>query len=447
MKKLISLIAFSLFINQNLLAGCGAVDLTDPDYLRSVGKENLIEHFKSPRDQDSVGWCAAYSASDAVSFATGEPASALDMTISFHANQKIQRSQDVDSSEIRSRGMVIRDVIRNVNKAGYCPESVIPSNKTFSSNLGQLTLFEFLGHFQEYIEKTNKGTSQFSDCTNNTCAQKFFEKYISPSIPGATIDLANEVIRKNNGNGLDSLKEILSRVCTDKKITDPKLTVDSYYSNNSKEELQSKIDDGLDKGIMPAISVSTSVFAKDSVVPGGHGLHGMVVVGKRMGPDGKCQYKIRNSWGKSCYYYRPEVSNCDEGAGTFWLNESQLKSTLAEVTLVKSSKKPISVNGKSDLNLKTGEDVRNQDTVVDDQSNRIFDYSGSRDDNNNQSDDKKIDNKQIDNKQGSSSSGSGFSSILESIFSGIGTFFTGLFSAIGSFATNFWDMIGSSFKY
>jgi hypothetical protein len=443
MKKLISLVAFILFINQNLLAGCGAVDLTDPDYLRSVGKENLIEHFKSPRDQDSVGWCAAYSASDAVSFATGEPASALDMTISFHANQKVQRSQDVDSSEIRSRGMVIRDVIRNVDKNGYCPESVIPSNKTFSSNLGQMTLFQFLGYFQEYIEKTNKGTSQFSDCTDNACAKKFFDKYISPSIPGATIDLANEVIRKNSGNGLDSLKEILARVCADKKITDTKLTVDSYYSSYSKDSLQSKIDDGLDKGIMPTISVSTSVFAKDSVVPGGHGLHGMVVIGKKMGPDGKCQYKIRNSWGKSCFYYRPEIADCDEAAGTFWLNESQLKSTLAEVTLVKSSKKIGTVSDKPDLKLKVGEDTKKQDRdiVSDDQSNRTFDYSGSRDDSS------QNDNKPIDNKQGSTSSGSDFSSILESIFSSLGTFFSGLFSAIGNFATNFWDKVGSSFNY
>ena len=83
MKVLIPLL-FIVLNNAN--ADCTNKDLTDPAYLKSIGKEKLIDHFKKPRDQDGVGWCGAYASSDSLSFAVGEPISSVDTSINYFAD-------------------------------------------------------------------------------------------------------------------------------------------------------------------------------------------------------------------------------------------------------------------------------------------------------------------------------------------------------------------------
>ena len=83
MKIFISLLLIGF---TNVSAECTNKDLTDPTYLKSVGKEKLINHFSKPRDQDSVGWCGAYASSDSLSYTVGEPVSAIDTSINFFSN-------------------------------------------------------------------------------------------------------------------------------------------------------------------------------------------------------------------------------------------------------------------------------------------------------------------------------------------------------------------------
>lgn len=318
MIKKVAVFIISTFLNTPTLhARCGTVDLTNPDYLRSVGKDALIEHFKKPRSQDSTGFCSGYSSSDAISFATGVPVSALYMSVAVSAENQ--------------RGLDINEVIKNVQENGYCPESSIPSSTTYSSDLGESSLYSFLDYFQEYINKTNGGQKNIDDCGN--CTTMFFEKYLKPTIPGSILDLVNEVIKKNANVRLKSVREILTRVCGKNLVASPNIEFELVQSV-SNQQYVNKIQEALENSSMPVIVIDTSTFVK----VGPHYRHAMVVAGKRIGSNGKCEYMIRNSWGRSCSFYTPEVANtCNENTGTFWLPESQLTKTLDEVAVVKSS--------------------------------------------------------------------------------------------------------------
>lgn len=418
-----NLVKISIIISSSLTflaqADCGPVNLTDPNYLRSKGKEDLIAHFNKTRDQDSVGWCAAFSSSDAITYALGEPVSALDMTINFHGNK--DDANETNDDKVAKQGMVIRDVVKNVKENGYCPESAIASDQTYSSNLGGFTVNQFLNYFQEYVNKTNKGTGYIDNCA--TCTEAYLNKYIKPRVPGATMDVVNEVIRKNNGDGLASLKELMVKACGDKRKTSAPLDIDSEYSGPAPKYF-AKIQDALDGDAMPTIVLNTHAFANDGAVSGGHGLHAMVVTAKRMGANGKCEYQIRNSWGRSCSFYNNEVKKtCDERSGSFWLTEDQMAPTIAEVTVVK---KKSGSNGRISV---TRDDSRSNNNTI-------------RENNTNNTNNTNNSNNVINTNNDSSNVNQ-----LNSIGNSIGSFFQNLFSGIGDFLTNFWQSISKSFSY
>ena len=122
---------FFIIFTSNTNAECISKDLTDPTYLKSSGKEKLIEHFKTPRDQDGVSWCGAFASSDSLSFAVGEPISAIDISINFY-------SLHVDTKENKLTNLGLISPLSALTASrlnGYCLDSIIPSNQTFSSNL------------------------------------------------------------------------------------------------------------------------------------------------------------------------------------------------------------------------------------------------------------------------------------------------------------------------
>lgn len=63
--------------------------------------------------------------------------------------------------------------------------------------------------------------------------------------------------------------------------------------------------------------------------------HASLIVGRRKNPkNGTCEYKIRNSWGRSCKSYRTDlVANCEYG--NVWVPQSELGMSLDSITWLK----------------------------------------------------------------------------------------------------------------
>ena len=315
-------------------AACTPKDLSDPDYLRSVGKENLIDHFKSPRDQDSVGWCGAYGPSDSLSFAVGEAVSAVDVSINQYANEK----QTVKLQELSGISPLAAIEVAKTN--GYCPESVIPSDQASSSNLGHYAILNLMTAFQKISEDFKaKGMPQ-DYCIS--CKMDEYEKTIKPTLPNVTTDMIKNVLIKYRGDGLASLRELLKNLCEGSR---KKIDVDYnliQYNWQVDKHVAKDLDEALDNNSMPSIGMSTKYFATDEAVPGGHGGHELMVVARRPGPNGKCEYEIRNSWGKSCSFYIKKVAEkCDDEKGSFWMSQDDLQIAVDDVLVIKNKKNKV----------------------------------------------------------------------------------------------------------
>ena len=338
MKKALIFLFFFLLQN-NSFADCTPKDLTDPAYLRSIGKENLIEHFKEPRDQDGVGWCGAYASADSLSFAVGEPVSAIDVTINHYANNSSGNTplKNLDGISPNSASHVAE-----IN--GYCPESVIPSNQTSSSNLGHYALSELMESFQKLSEDFKAKGKPKDYCVK--CVNDAYEKVIMPALPGVTTDMVREVLIKNQGESLSSLRDLLTKLCTGqrKKI---KSTIDGYNKNIlGAKKIYTLLNEALDNDSMPSVGINTSAFARPGTISGGDQDHEVVVVAKRLGANGKCEYMLRNSWGRSCSYYKDSIaSKCDPSKGSFWLNQDEIQNSVQDIIVYKNipSAKKISV--------------------------------------------------------------------------------------------------------
>lgn len=323
----------------NAYADCTPKDLTDPDYLKSIGKEGLIEHFKTPRDQDGVGWCGAYAPSDSLSFAIGEPISSIDVSINHYADQgaDFAKSANVRGKRLEKlSGIGILAATDVARTNGYCPESVIPSNQTSSSNLGHSAIFNLMGAFQKiHDDYTSRGrpADYCASCNEN------YEKFIKPSLPGVTADMIKDVLSKNQNDSLDSFRDLLNQLCEGRRVkVDPQ--VDIIYKNRlGNKTIANTLDEALENNSMPSIGMSTSYFAKLESVPGGHGPHELIIVGRRMGANGKCEYQVRNSWGRGCSYYQPAIAaKCEPEKGSFWMDQDQLQDGVSDVLVIKNER-------------------------------------------------------------------------------------------------------------
>ena len=326
MKKLAFLLYF--FIT-NLNAECISKDLTDPTFLKSIGKENLIEHFKKPRDQDSVGWCGAYASSDSLSFAIGEPVSALDISISFYA--KYSKGIKLDKLNLVNP-LATTDMSKMY---GYCPESVIPSDQSLTSNLGYTAILNMLETFQEIYDDYNMKGRPNDYCVN--CSEKY-EKIMKPLLPGITTEIIKDVLLKNKRDSITSFKELLNKLCAGRRVkVSPK--VDKYYKNKlGNITIASVIEAALDNNSMPTIGMNTSFFVNSANVPGGNGPHSVMVVAKRKNSNNKCEFLIRTSYGRGCKYYQDKfLAKCNPNTGSFWMDQDQLQEAVSDVIVIQNS--------------------------------------------------------------------------------------------------------------
>lgn len=333
MKLALSLIIIMMINHSAWATSCEPRDLTDPSYLRSVGKEKLIGHFSEPRDQDSVGWCGAYASSDSLSFAVGEPASALDISINQYARNK---SKNVD---LNSLSGITPNAASNVAQSvGYCPEAVIPSNSTGSSNLGGKLLTEIMDAFQN-ISNDFKSRGKPSDyCVR--CSVSDSASVIKQALPHVSDAMIRDVLVKYQGDSLASTRELMFKLCEgNRRKVSP--TVVTYTQSQLRSKNASEIlKNALASDSMPSIGISAGVFSSMSQD------HEMIVVGQKPGRNGKCQFIIRNSWGRGCSYYNePYASSCDPSKGTFLMDEDTLRANLQDILIIKDTKtKPPKIN-------------------------------------------------------------------------------------------------------
>ena len=409
----------NVFNSNSHATSCTAIDLTDPDYLRSIGKEKLINHFSEPRDQDSVGWCGAYASADSLSFAVGEPASALDISLNQYAAKK---SKNFDLTKLDG---ISPNAASNVAQSvGYCPESVIPSNATGSSNLGGQMMTEIMQAFQN-ISNDFKSRGKPNDyCVR--CSVTDSARVIKQALPNVNDAMIRDVLIKFQGDSLASTRELMLKLCEgNRRKISPAVQTFTQAQLRGKNSAEI-ISNALLAHSMPSIGISANVFSSASQD------HEMIVVGQKPGRNGKCQYIIRNSWGRGCsYYIEPFASSCNPSNGTFLMDEDTLKANLQDILIIKNtnSKHP-QIN------------ARRETKREDNQQPEVAQRNTSKTQTRNRSQNSQVRNNQSNSNGSSTQNGATFENTNNN-----DPATPNLFTGLGKIINGIWGFFASLFKY
>lgn len=279
-----------------------------------------------PRDQDSVGWCYAYTVSDLLSHALGKKVSAVQMSGLF--NDKFLSKVFAPSGE----GGFAVTTLEEAQKNGVCLESELPSEDyEFSKMGGDLgSLFKLtrkLGrNYSKEIVTTRKGKDQ--ETTSKpmyTQAQvkadmclnyKPVISALQELFPRLSVDQISEMLLKSGVNAFTEM----TKSCAAEK--DPALSSLEIKREWRSSKLYPTIDEQLEKGNILGIAYNAGML-KNSDDGGFFMNHASSIVGRRFNEETmSCEYLLRNSWGTSCSGYSEDYE-CKNGH--IWINEEAFK--------------------------------------------------------------------------------------------------------------------------
>jgi hypothetical protein len=313
-------------------AECTSLDVRDHH-------PHLREYLSRPLDQGPIGWCYGYAAADLLTIATGKPVSALH-TSALH-NKKISQSflrknltelerrlKATTFAEIYEGGTIKAAVLDAAKNGEVCVSH--PADAIDSANLARLILD--LEESKKTLDKLRAiGTSNLCQGMNTLL---LFHEVIVDDIQKIT-----ESFFKENLNS--TLEKILAGNCKEKvsvpkfklhTITKPSSTSQAQTlldkSSNTMEEYFRSLNHSLNSGLPVGLSYDTKRIVHD----GAGGPHASTIISRRW-QNGTCQYKVRNTWGKSCKRYRKDIS-CEESEGSFWVSASELKEISMNFTIL-----------------------------------------------------------------------------------------------------------------
>ena len=294
---------------------CSDTDIRDTN--PNIKKSPLLKnHFSTPRNQDSVGWCYAFTAADLATAEIGVPISAMHTSAmynrSIYVSDEDRISKDMERVFAKGRykeiyeGGWAQDAINVISKQGWvCSEKGLP----------------FDAQKPELIDDLIKGLEALKlKASNDALSAELVCKEVSNLLTPYEImsseveDIANSLVTQN----LNITMERFSRIaCKEAVKTIPHLKIEKVEKPKiesffGKQKYFQQLNTNLDKGKPIAVD-----YQLDTIT-GQKGVHAGLITGRRW-KNGVCQYKIRNTWGESCGSYKKSIE-CVKSEGSFWVS-------------------------------------------------------------------------------------------------------------------------------
>lgn len=285
--------------------------------------ENEAVNLNNVRDQDSVGWCYAYVASDLLSFKLNERISAVSL---YDSSQSIERNV----SSVQSVGGDVSLAIKNYLKKnnGLCLEKDLPSSDFWFC--ADLSYREFL---LMLFDETNKNRVQ-SLLDSNQC----FAENIHRAFPKIDKTILKQFTEESRAQ---LIEKIYSFHCKRLAHTGFKPEIEKLHDpfHQNSKVLLAKIHEELNEGNLSSVGYRYNIVNRQE--DGKNASHTSIVVGRRMNEaTGKCEFLLRNSWGKTCMQNEDADLSCHRicdsfgcrASGHFWVSEERLLPALFDVT-------------------------------------------------------------------------------------------------------------------
>ncbi len=332
-----------------------------------------------PRNQDGLGWCAGFAFSDLLSHHTGVRVSAQDISISSIHEEKVSFQQSIQNQEREfadlRRGCAPGGVTRRTvsNWAEYCQSSLamyprmIRENRALLASTQNISVNDsavdpymsyqallrkggvclerdfpsdgfrgdaesswwmLLGYRTQHEALSARYEDLNADLRNNNCsdAQGILRDMIPHQQLGNIIDL----LKHTRAN----LRPVIIRntACRNRshlpQLRNLSLNTNNVENSRNRAPALAQLNHALDQGHPAQVGVHFSFAMRGPAI---EDRHAVLVVGRRAAPGGRCEYKIRNSWGPGCSSYssriRPSCSN-----GSIWVSQNDILSNLISVS-------------------------------------------------------------------------------------------------------------------
>lgn len=318
-------------------------------------REDVSAPLGELRNQGNIGWCYANVAADLLTFRfqkelNGEKASAGYVAIAFNEWTKFKPNEDAG---------LVTPAVWFSQFHDICPQSFQDAAlrnspfKTIREQINALTELKVL--YDKYKgEKRNLDDIKLLDTYRNS----------SSVINQLTDPELKEILEKSNVRNFP--RKLTDRVCRDHKIKH-KIDINmrfqfgfvegwkhwfpQFLKTGKKQDAKQlgaddlirEIHEQIDIQNMAGISYYTRIFYDpESETYKKSGLHASSIVGRRWNPEEqKCEFKLRNSWGKNCApYTNPELKDkCDPETGYIWIADTILHKGISDTMYYKKKKK------------------------------------------------------------------------------------------------------------
>lgn len=324
MKFLILLLLSFQAMAQVAQKDCTPTDIrnTNPNIRDS---KEMREHFSTPRNQDSIGWCYAFAGADLMSAEMKTPISSLHTSLIYSQYREmstmdylkelvdptptpIKKYNTRNFKFIKESGFVDIAIIALNQRGRVCAEKALP----FDQHLGRTTMSLIRKMEDIKLSVINKKLQEKLVCEE---ISKVLPDY---GLNTLDFEMVSHSLMKDR---LDTTLDLMVRqYCKRNIVRVPARTVNSLNPKSATpKNFFDTINQTLNVGRPLAYYYDVKSVATFS------GLHASIITARRWN-QGKCEYKIRNTWGKSCAYYQKGI-DCNREEGSFWLSDEKLKNS------------------------------------------------------------------------------------------------------------------------
>jgi len=288
------------------------------------------------RDQDSLGWCYAFTAADLVSFKLGKEISAVDMAISNEAAKDTYldelKSLLMGAEKVKSRatsdGGYPTGAISAAKKKGFCLEVNLPARDVKFANIyGDLSQrFKAIQEFKLNYAEFSKNSSETARAY---CSQQITA--IQASFPILQIqDIEKILSRSSNQTAFEELSDLsCGPRIKNVDIESKQIVMVGLRTADKAPAIDSILDSGRPTGIVYNAGILTDPNSKAY----GNVDHVSSIVGRKWNSETKtCEYLLRNSWGETCTRYHFSYQ-CEKGY--VWIPKDTLLREVGAIDYIK----------------------------------------------------------------------------------------------------------------
>lgn len=313
---------------------CNEVDILEGQ------PEKVKEAFERPRHQWQFSWCYAISASDLMTVHAGEPVSAVQAAII--TNREVHRYRNSTGGFLFGANLAGPSNGQEIIQGGDISISLkLFKNEPIICSSDQLThttqsTLTSIGFALNSIEQTKRRFTQRDIGIGEACQNVMLalSGYDGANLHAeAMAHVAYELLTQNLNESLDSLAK---ETCKDTSISIPPYEVqtrrnpgigDSFGDQDFLKQIQESKRDDYIKSLNNVLE-SGRPLAMDYKLSGfmnGYNeqneLHSSTILGRKW-MNGRCHFKVRNSFGRQCERYHPEVES-DPDSGSFYMSDKE----------------------------------------------------------------------------------------------------------------------------